>query len=93
MESMTAAEPQEVFGISRADWRRLAADPGMIKPIDPKYINGETKWSGHGFVRWLAAEHPDLAGQQAITRGSPGLWTCGDGQPAASPRWAGSPRP
>ncbi|MFB7216541.1 hypothetical protein [Streptomyces sp. NPDC056255] len=32
LESMTAAELQETFGISRADWRRVATDPGMPKP-------------------------------------------------------------
>ncbi|MBB4890435.1 hypothetical protein [Streptomyces netropsis] len=58
---MTAAELQETFGLSREDWRRIAAEPEMIEPIDPKYTNGVTQWSGHGFVRWLAAHHPDLA--------------------------------
>ncbi|WP_326771019.1 hypothetical protein OG978_46270 (plasmid) [Streptomyces sp. NBC_01591] len=33
----------------------------MPKPIDPKYTQGETEWSGPGFVRWLAADYPDLA--------------------------------
>jgi hypothetical protein len=60
---MTAAELQETFGISRADWRRIAADPDMIDPIDPKYTNGITKWSADGFVRWLADHHSELAQQ------------------------------
>ncbi|WP_457469893.1 hypothetical protein [Streptomyces sp. TE4109] len=33
----------------------------MPKPMDPKYTQGETEWSGPGFVRWLAADYPDLA--------------------------------
>ena len=61
LDSMTAAELQETFGISRADWRRVATDPGMPEPMDPKYTQGETMWSSPGFVRWLAAEYPDLA--------------------------------
>ncbi|MFF2367826.1 hypothetical protein ACFVU0_34640 [Streptomyces sp. NPDC058122] len=33
----------------------------MVEPIDPRHTGGETMWSGHGFVRWLAAHHPELA--------------------------------
>ena len=58
---MTAEELQETFGISRADWRRIALDPLMVRPIDSKYTDGVTKWSAHGFVRWLASHHPELA--------------------------------
>ena len=61
MESMTAAELQETFGIGRADWRRVATDPGTPEPMDPKYTQGETMWSSPGFVRRPAAEYPDLA--------------------------------
>ncbi|GCE01587.1 hypothetical protein EHYA_09353 [Embleya hyalina] len=59
---MTAAELQERFAISRADWRRITADPGMFEPLDPKDTQGVTKWPVPGFVRWLAARHPELAG-------------------------------
>lgn len=58
---MSAAELQETFHISRADWRRIAAEPGMINPLDSQHTKGETKWDVHGFVRWLAAHRPDLA--------------------------------
>ena len=61
MDSMTAAELQETFHISRADWRRIATSPGMIEPIDPRYAGGATKWPVYEFVRWLAAHHPALA--------------------------------
>ncbi|MFD7645752.1 hypothetical protein ACFV4P_34490 [Kitasatospora sp. NPDC059795] len=61
MESMTAAQLQDAFGISREAWRTIAAAPDMIKPIDLKHTDGTTKWSGQGFARWLAARHPALA--------------------------------
>ena len=58
---MTAAQLQETFKISRADWRRIAADPGMPEPLDPKYTEGVTRWYGSRIAHWLAARYPDLA--------------------------------
>ncbi|MEX5637642.1 hypothetical protein [Parafrankia sp. FMc2] len=61
LQSMSAAQLQEAFRISRAAWRRIAAGSDMIEPMDPQYTGGVTRWSGHGFARWLSAHHPDLA--------------------------------
>ncbi|MDX3536550.1 hypothetical protein PV721_19630 [Streptomyces sp. MB09-01] len=61
MEKLTAAELRDVFRLSEAAWSRIAA--GMTDPVDPAGTEGETKWSGHDFGRWLAAEHPGLAGK------------------------------
>ncbi|MFE6838355.1 hypothetical protein ACFVFI_26400 [Streptomyces sp. NPDC057705] len=61
MEKLTAAELRDVFRLPEAAWSRIAT--GMIDPIDPAHTEGEERWSGHGFGRWLAAEHPGLAGR------------------------------
>lgn len=62
MSSMTAAELQETFQISREEWRRIATGTGMIKPINPQHSGGVTTWPVTAFARWLAAHQPDLAG-------------------------------
>jgi hypothetical protein len=61
LASMTAAELQEAFRLSKTEWHRITAQPGMIKPLDLRHLDGETKWSMHGFARWLAVHHPQLA--------------------------------
>ncbi|MEE1751918.1 hypothetical protein [Streptomyces sp. SP18CS02] len=61
MEKLTAAELKDVFRLSEEAWSRIAT--GMIAPLDPARTEGMTMWSGHAFGRWLAAEHPDLAGE------------------------------
>ncbi|MEU9164560.1 hypothetical protein AB0D29_30340 [Streptomyces sp. NPDC048424] len=61
LEKLTAADLKNVFRLSEAAWSRIAGD--MIDPIDSAYTEGETMWSGHAFGRWLATEHPGLAGK------------------------------
>ncbi|WP_327417778.1 hypothetical protein [Streptomyces sp. NBC_01233] len=64
MEKLTAAELKDVFRLSEAVWSRIAT--GMIAPINPAYTGGETMWSGRNFGRWLATEHPGLAGKGPV---------------------------
>ncbi|QTE01510.1 hypothetical protein [Streptomyces cyanogenus] len=60
---MTAAELQSTFGLSANSWEQITSSPDMPRPMDPKYTDGVTKWAGQYFARWLARQHPLLAGR------------------------------